>query len=230
MRLSIEVGTQLTVGPNNPRTDEVNEEEFPVARWEHIAFTANGASLTMYRNGQAVSSSAYLGDISPGIIEGIALGVDVDDAGLPVDGEAYWDGRMDDLGIWGRPLSANEIASIYVNGLEGLDLTLRGGGITQGFPPPIPTPLPLLTQVLVVLWRTVSGTWTAGDGDGRTSGGGALAAAVLDVLAPLIIASCPQASAAVRKRPAAGAAMRKVSLRLEPSPPPAITSATLAIF
>jgi hypothetical protein len=120
---NFELGTQLTVGPNNPRTDEVNEEEFPVARWEHIAFTANGASLTMYRNGQAVSSSAYLGDISPGIIEGIALGVDVDDAGLPVDGEAYWDGRMDDLGIWGRPLSANEIASIYVNGLEGLDLT-----------------------------------------------------------------------------------------------------------
>ncbi len=120
-----ELAAQLSVGPNEPSVRDSDEGEFPAGRWTHVAFTADGANLTLYLNGIAIARSAYLGDLSPGQFEWIVLGALVDDTGNPGGDveEIYWDGAMDDLGIWSRPLSANEVANIYLNGLQGLDLT-----------------------------------------------------------------------------------------------------------
>lgn len=109
------VGAQIAVGPNNPNAGQGEGMELPMQEWQHLAFTANGVELTVYRNGQPVSATAYLGDINAGNIDALGLGVALeilDGELVPTADGLFWEGQIDDLGIWGRPLSADFVSSL----------------------------------------------------------------------------------------------------------------------
>ena len=124
----------LTVsGGSQPNTRE--GALFPIGSWQHVAFTADGAQMRIYRNGVQAGSVGYGGNLGVPPIKALGIGAKLNDAGTGADAGApgYWQGRIDDLGMWNRALSEAEILSIYTGGLDGQNLAqaqppMLGGG------------------------------------------------------------------------------------------------------
>jgi hypothetical protein len=97
--------------------------------WQHVAFSADGAQLRLYINGQEVASTDYSAALnSPDIAflsVGARLAVDTETAELLPDaaGPNFLSGGVDDLGVWNRGLSADEVSKIYAAGNQGQPLT-----------------------------------------------------------------------------------------------------------
>ena len=104
--------------------------------WHHVAFTADGAQLRLYVDGADVSDINYNRDtggtpLSPLNQPWISIGVMcVSDPTItpPVDidtyyGPSYLPGELDDMALWNRAITAEEVRGIYQRGLEGLPLS-----------------------------------------------------------------------------------------------------------
>lgn len=114
-----------------------SSSSFPLSQWVHVAmvFDASAGTMTLYQDGQSVgtssASSLGLGNLQP-----LGIGVKLNNAGTAPDGPnpGYWDGKLDDLAIWARALSATEIECINTEGLNGVsagdieDKDLSSGG------------------------------------------------------------------------------------------------------
>jgi hypothetical protein len=95
----------------------------PVGSWQHVVFVADGSMMCFYRNGQpAGAAQPYDGTLYQPFVKSFGIGMkpNADGSG---PGAYFWQGNMDDLGIWRRGLSPGEIQAIYVAGLAGQDLT-----------------------------------------------------------------------------------------------------------
>jgi hypothetical protein len=105
----------------------------PLGSWQHVALVCDGGMMRLYRNGAQVGSPlSYNGTINTNPVNAsLSLGAKWMSA-ASVD--SFWQGKMDDMGLWSRALSANEIVGIYGSGLEGRSLTnaqsaFGGGGV-----------------------------------------------------------------------------------------------------
>jgi hypothetical protein len=120
----------IGVGPNEP-TASLDIADSERGSWHHMAMTANGRTLTLYWDGQAVASLDYLNNINNPPFPWLAIGADVQ---LPLDGDGNadvagepelredtfpWAGSIDDLAIWNRSLSGAEIFAIFQAGGNG---------------------------------------------------------------------------------------------------------------
>lgn len=79
--------------------------------------TATPTAITLYRNGVQVATTAYTGGwyATPPARPGISVKLNAGgtaDTGAP----GYWDGLIDDLALWNRPLSAEEVFNVYAAG------------------------------------------------------------------------------------------------------------------
>ena len=95
---------------------------FPLGSWQHVAFVCDGTRMRLYRNGVEIGSVAYDGTIRPDpIMTSLSIGCKTDNTGLTPDAASpgYWDGKMDEVAIWSRGLSVNEIGTLYAAGLQG---------------------------------------------------------------------------------------------------------------
>ncbi|MBI4326691.1 MAG: immunoglobulin domain-containing protein, partial [Chloroflexi bacterium] len=98
----------------------------PLGSWQHVALVCNGAQMRLYRNGVEVGSVPYDGTIQPTpLMTSLAIGSKTDDSGMTPDFVApgFWDGKMDDLGLWTRGLNPDEVLAIYAAGRNGRPLT-----------------------------------------------------------------------------------------------------------
>ena len=77
--------------------------------WHHVATTYDGARLRVFIDGKAAGSKAITGRTC---VSGQPLAVGAKNA--PAKGllEAFFDGRMDDVRIYNRALSATEIGQL----------------------------------------------------------------------------------------------------------------------
>lgn len=117
-----QLGNYLQTPAGQPNTRET--VPLPLGSWQHVAFTADGSQLRIYRNGVQVASVGYSGTLNPVGNARLGIGVKLNAAGTPEFGtEGFWQGRIDDLGVWTRALSAAELLAIYTAGLNGLDLS-----------------------------------------------------------------------------------------------------------
>ncbi len=93
-------------------------------RWNHVVLTYNGSSsasgVKMYVNGAAVSTSIGYDNLTASIIYSAT-----DVFKIGVVGTSYFTGRMKDLAIWDKELTAAEAAWIY-NGGQPRELTSSG--------------------------------------------------------------------------------------------------------
>ncbi len=108
---------------------------FGVGTWEHVAVTYDGEKAKVYWNGQLHSQEYYagktLGNLSP---------FWVGKAFVPhTDGRhetAYLDGLMDELSVYNRALSSDEVAAIHAAGSAGkapsLSLRILGPAWSNG--------------------------------------------------------------------------------------------------
>lgn len=130
MKLTAGIGA----GPNIVRVTQPGL--FTLGSWQHIAFSADGAQLRLYINGAQVASADYITDINPphSSLPWLSMGVRLnrereaitDPAATlaPAVVEPYFmNGQIDDLALWTRGLSADEITKIYAAGQGGNALT-----------------------------------------------------------------------------------------------------------
>ena len=81
----------------------------PTNVWTHVAVTYNGSRLVIYVDGQASGSFALTGSTCSNN-EPLAIGA----KNAPAKGilEAFWDGQLDDIRIYNKPLTATQIAGL----------------------------------------------------------------------------------------------------------------------
>lgn len=131
---------QIEVGPNKVRTSgsiDVTFDEFPPYIFHHFAMTANGLTLSIYWDGALVGSIDYLGSVNAGPFSWLSMGANLTGDPVNTPGTALvgttLKGLLDDIALWNRSLSADEIAAVYVAGLAGIGV----GGVPPILTPPV---------------------------------------------------------------------------------------------
>ena len=122
-----ELSNYIGLTSGNPSAKEAGV--FPTGSWQHVACTADGTNLRVYRNGLQVASTAYSGAL---FTPPQALSIGAKIVGASTD--SHWQGLIDDVALWNRSLSAGEIYNLFAAGSAGLD-------ITNAAPPTPPTAL-----------------------------------------------------------------------------------------
>jgi alpha-mannosidase len=86
---------------------------FPTSSWQHVAVVADGSNIRLYRNGTQVASVGYNGTLKTGFTA-LGIGVKLNDAGTGPDSASpgYWNGKIDDVRVYSRALSAQEISTL----------------------------------------------------------------------------------------------------------------------
>ena len=127
-----------------------DSSSFPLESWQHIAYVfedndpelaGSGGEARLYRNGQLVDSLRTTDGATAAQIGFLSIGalMDADGFNLPFEADpGFFDGKLDDYGLWGRGLATEEIVGIYEAGLEGKDLTQAVA--------PVPPPLPVIPE------------------------------------------------------------------------------------
>jgi hypothetical protein len=118
----------IITGPNHTTID--SPTPFPTGSWQQVAFTTDGALLALYINGVQVASTPYVGTFNvPEVKElsmGARLNLDTTDPANPILGldatPNLLVGQLDDVAIWNRALSADEVKAIYTAGTAGKDV------------------------------------------------------------------------------------------------------------
>lgn len=115
-------GTNLLwEGFNSPAI--TTAKTIPLSNWVMLTFTRNDTNLCIWNNGTldicgVLPTGGTTGDVMIG--NGVSIG------------EANWQGRFDELGVWNRTLSSIEINNLYNGGL-GLTYSV-GTGVTLNTP------------------------------------------------------------------------------------------------
>ncbi len=109
-------------------TDDVAFDE-----WQHFAFVADPIeeTVSLYKNGFVVDEQPYNGAFTdtPNSTA-LGIGVKTNNAGDMADPGApgYWDGKLDDLGIWNRALTEDEVLTLWAGGKVGVGINGQSTG------------------------------------------------------------------------------------------------------
>lgn len=88
--------------------------QLPLGAWQHVAFVLDANTERIYRNGIQVASAPYSGTLPNPTSATLAIGAKVFNGGATAD--SFWDGMIDDLAVWNRALSPQEIQSLGTAG------------------------------------------------------------------------------------------------------------------
>ena len=102
---------------------------FAIGEWAHNLVVKTGTTLTYFRDGTEIATSEITA--APANAQPLYLGGQ--------NGAEIFSGKFDEVAVFDRALSADEVADVYNRGLNGQALT-SGGPIKHG-------PLPTLTNV-----------------------------------------------------------------------------------
>lgn len=91
-----------------------DREPFPLGAFQ---FVADGSTLRLYRNGGEIGAAICEG-LGSGGNSDLGIGVKLGPQGTPAAHHpGFWDGRIDELAIFHRALSADELQRLYQSGL-----------------------------------------------------------------------------------------------------------------
>lgn len=109
------------VGRGGPWTHAKDTISFPIKQWTHIAGTYDGAILTLYVNGQLRMTANFTGPIGTNTLP-FYIGRSFTGSN-EID---YFNGMIDDLRVWNRALTQNEIQTRMYSKLTGSEAGLVG--------------------------------------------------------------------------------------------------------
>lgn len=120
-----------TIGLGNNYARLVGQNAFPIGGWHHLAFSADGAQLTLYVDGVVAGVIDYVGNINPPSIPGIYIGArGITDTNqvpavitLDPTNPDQFTGKIDELALWKRALTPSEVTALYEAGKAGKALT-----------------------------------------------------------------------------------------------------------
>ncbi|MCW1923140.1 hypothetical protein OKA05_11300 [Luteolibacter arcticus] len=118
--------TLTGVVENSARALTVAQEgaSLPPTLWQHVCMVADSGRLLVYRNGLLVGSGSYDGtfyDPSNPLVLGAHLLAD----GTTLD--AFWQGKLDEVAYWTRPLTAANVFEVFAAGYHGTAVTTANG-------------------------------------------------------------------------------------------------------
>jgi hypothetical protein len=151
LRLSGAIGA----GPNVVRA--TGPAAFPAGSWQHVAFSADGAQLRLYLNGAEIASTDYITTFNSPDMPYISMGsrLNLADPADPASGLGpdaatpnFLAGQLDDIALWTRALSGDEVSQVYAAGKAGQAVTT-----VKITPPPVTPP----TAPTVKAARTATG-------------------------------------------------------------------------
>jgi len=93
-----------------------------LGEWHHVAMVVDGSirRATLYRDGRRSGFEFLVGsNLYPAPVDHLNIG------GEPTydnPNQGYWDGKLDDLALWTRALTDEEVMSIYFAGVAGNSL------------------------------------------------------------------------------------------------------------
>ena len=107
----------LEVHVHNRHNQEVQLREnvpLPLGQWHFVAFTMDGTTLRLYRNGNEIASAACdgLSQFAPSAL-GVGVKLDGSDVNPQARTGGFWDGRLDDLVIFHRALTAEQLKILH---------------------------------------------------------------------------------------------------------------------
>jgi len=117
---------------------------FTSGTWYHFAGVLDGVNVKLYINGSNEANSAYVKDLTtrPYLTWGSHADIFIGSSG---SGSNLLDGRIDDVGIWARALTAGEIGNpstpdtlAYNTGTDDFNITTDSDFITKELLGPIP--------------------------------------------------------------------------------------------
>jgi len=89
----------------------VEGQNAPPEEWQHVAMVFNGTHFFIYQNGTLTGTSAEVGTPMIDTTEPIGIGAHVYSSGSAINGN--WQGKLDEVRIYNRTLTAAEILSHY---------------------------------------------------------------------------------------------------------------------
>ena len=119
-------GTNLKYSVGGPGNVPANLDQQDES-WHHVAVTHDAAgNITMYIDGEeAASQGAWV------LANGAGLSLQI--GGNPQAANRGWDGNIDDVAVWDRPLTPEEVASIWNDGAGASVASLTGSGSASLF-------------------------------------------------------------------------------------------------
>ncbi len=87
----------------------------PMTEWVHVAFVADGTELRLYHNGKEAASTACDGVLPNPPMRSMGIGCRTNNTGTAISSTmpCYWLGRIDELAVFNRALSLEEIHRLY---------------------------------------------------------------------------------------------------------------------
>jgi hypothetical protein len=111
-------GSKFCINDNDPAaTESCTTETVTLNTWTHVAINYSSETLSLYINGDAKKTSTIAGfaDDTNGAVK-------IGQADATFDfTTVYANGRIDEVAIWNRTLTGEEISSIYQRGLASLN-------------------------------------------------------------------------------------------------------------
>ena len=108
---ALDLVARISPGDGGPfvTVSEGKSHPFPLNTWQHVAFTTDGTTLRLYRQGQEVASVKHAGLKFPSPVRSLAIGCTFDKSDkktgrLP----GWWDGKLDELAIFNDTLSPED--------------------------------------------------------------------------------------------------------------------------
>jgi hypothetical protein len=86
-----------------------------IGTWYHLVLTWDGSTLKLYLNNSLVVSGAFSGVGNANRGDGISLFARITSGGTPLS-ERFASAKMDEVGIWSKALSTQEISDLYNGG------------------------------------------------------------------------------------------------------------------
>jgi len=107
----------LSVMQTNGRFVQFGEGEahpFPLYEWQHVAFTTDGSTARIYRQGREVVSFKHAGLQFPVASKGLGIGVSTDalDKSPAAAYPNFWDGKLDEVAVFNDALTAEDIKKL----------------------------------------------------------------------------------------------------------------------
>jgi 5-hydroxyisourate hydrolase-like protein (transthyretin family) len=124
--------------------------------WNHLLVTGDGDDVSMYLNGVLRNTPASIGTLSSGAsTHNLMIGKYMDNTGTTSYG--WYDGLIDELGIWDRALNTTEISNLNNEG-NGLNFNEFSSSETEPEPGSVVVTTDIMTTGLSTSGVTVYGT------------------------------------------------------------------------
>jgi hypothetical protein len=105
--VGLHTGPSINAAAFNGFTSVSDPSEYN--NWNHILITKFNDSINLYLNGEISSVTSITSNISPSVAD-LRIGGDEINS---VDNAKFWSGQLDDIGIWNRALTPEEVQELY---------------------------------------------------------------------------------------------------------------------